>query len=117
MKLNFMKTTKRTVEEASDRLGDVPETQRLLYTNVCALRILVKELETKSIRRMATTGTTPGSSVPLPISDAKVGVTVVWRDIGAELSSAKVLLTTVEESAEFKECAAVVEPLVAELTE
>src|SRR5436305_14155942 len=98
MKLNLMKTTKRTIDEASDRLGNVPETQRLLYTNVCALRILVKELETKSISRMATTGTTPGSSVPLPIATAMVGVTVIWRDLGAELSSAKVLLATVEAS-------------------
>src|SRR4051794_35859029 len=108
MKINFMKTTKRTIDEASDRLGNVPETQRLLYTNVCALRSLVKELERQAIRRMASTGTTPGDSVPLPILNARVGVTAIWRDLGAELSSAKVLLATVEGCQEFEECAAVV---------
>src|SRR5438067_3466395 len=116
MKFNYMKTTKPSIDEASDRLGNVPETQRLLYTNVCALRSLVNELETEAIRRMASTGTTPGSSVPLPILNARVSVTAIWRDLGAELSSAQVLLATVEASREFEECAAVVEPLVAELT-
>ena len=39
----------------------------------------------------------------------------IRHSIGSELASAKVLLATIEASKEFKECAAVLEPLIAEI--
>src|SRR5947208_625347 len=94
-------------------LEAVPHEQRQLHTNVLALRENVKELTKNLIFRFATAASTPGSGNPYNISNTRAPITVVQHTFGQEFAVAKAMLQEIEESAEFQEAAALVDPLLA----
>jgi hypothetical protein len=97
------------LQSLRNQLDAVPETGRRIWIKVIAARKYVAELRSKAVTR-AQVNYAPEDGLD-HIENQLSRVIVECRDVASELSAATIYLQTLEDSAAFKEAAAVVEPL------
>ncbi len=110
MKLNPFKRS-----DPRQSLANVATEARCLHTSTIALRDFVEEKEAVLVLQVQ--NTLPISGNIGHIRNAMGAMVVLSQSAGVELAGAKALLATLEDSNEFKQAAAIIEPLLEEIAE
>lgn len=101
----------KKLEALRQKLAYVGDNLRNVHTNGLALRKNVEEMQRAFIERVGNRNSDPIGHV----DNARGGMVVESRAAGVEIAAASQLLEVLENSAQFKKAAELIEPLLAEI--